>query len=141
MIGCRAPTDAYAAFTTCFADLHDPRAANTSHLLLETLLIAFCAVLSGADDAAAMARFGRAKQDYFGSFLHLQHGIPWHDTFSRPFRQLDPAGFQACFFTFMQRFATDLAGVVAADGKTLRRSFDHAAAQSPLHLVCAWAAE
>ena len=32
-------------------------------------------------------------------------------------------------------------GVVALDGKTLRRSFDRAAGASPLHLVSAWAAE
>lgn len=77
------PADAYAAFAACFADLEDPRADNAGHLLLELLLVAFCAVLSGAEDAVAMARFGRAKQDYFGSFLRLPHGIPSHDTFSR----------------------------------------------------------
>ena len=31
-------------------------------------------------------------------------------------------------------------GVIAIDGKTLRRSFDRAAPKSPLHLVSAWAA-
>jgi len=41
----------------------------------------------------------------------------------------------------MQRFAEGLTGVVAVDGKTLRRSFDRASAQSPLHLVSAWAAD
>lgn len=41
----------------------------------------------------------------------------------------------------MQRFAGEVAGVVAVDGKTLRRSFDRASVQSPLHLVRAWAAD
>jgi predicted transposase YbfD/YdcC len=41
----------------------------------------------------------------------------------------------------MRRFAENLEGVVALDGKTLRRSFDRAAGQSPLHLVSAWAAD
>jgi predicted transposase YbfD/YdcC len=41
----------------------------------------------------------------------------------------------------MQRFAENREGVVAIDGKTLRRSFDRASAQSPLHLVSAWAAD
>ena len=31
--------------------------------------------------------------------------------------------------------------VVAIDGKTIRRSFDHGREQSPLHVVSAWASE
>jgi putative transposase len=42
---------------------------------------------------------------------------------------------------FMERFAETLSGVVAIDGKTLRRSFDRAVPRkSPLHMVHAWAA-
>jgi predicted transposase YbfD/YdcC len=41
----------------------------------------------------------------------------------------------------MQRFVETCEGVVALDGKTLRRSFDRASAASPLHLVSAWAAD
>lgn len=73
--------------------------------------------------------------------LPLAHGIPSHDTFSRLFRLLEPARFHARFFPLMQRSAADLAGVVAVDGKALRRSFDRASAQSPLHPVRAWAAD
>ncbi len=54
------------------------------------------------------------------------------------FRLLDPAVFAACFTRFMHRFADTLQGVVAIDGKTLRRSFDRAAAKSPLHMLHAW---
>ena len=32
-------------------------------------------------------------------------------------------------------------GVVAIDGKVLRRSFDSATGQSPLHMISAWACE
>jgi predicted transposase YbfD/YdcC len=135
------PPDPFAAFAACFADLPDPRDHNARHDLHEILLIALCAVLCGAEDCTDMALFGQAKRDYFGTFLHLRHGIPSHDTFSRLFRLLDPMRFHACFLTFMQCFAKGLQGVVALDGKTLRRSFDHAAGQSPLHLVSAWAAD
>src|SRR5436305_2001853 len=41
----------------------------------------------------------------------------------------------------MQQFAQAGQGVVAIDGKTMRRSFDRAAAASPLHLVGAWVAD
>ena len=40
----------------------------------------------------------------------------------------------------MQDFAAAAQGVIAIDGKTLRRPFDKAAKKSPLHLVSAWAA-
>jgi predicted transposase YbfD/YdcC len=56
------------------------------------------------------------------------------------FRLLEPAQFHACFLRFMQDFAQAAQGVIAIDGKTLRRSFDRAAPKSPLHLVSAWAA-
>jgi hypothetical protein len=88
-----------------------------------------------------MALFGRAKREFLQQFLRLPHGIPSHDTFSRIFRLLDPGGFHAWFIGFMQRFAEECQGVVAIDGKTLRRSFDRASEASPLHLVSAWAAD
>src|ERR671912_159510 len=86
-----------------------------------------------------LAVFGRAKEGFLRRFLPLRRGVPSHDTFSRVFRLLDPARFEACFSRFMQRFADAAQGVVAVDGKTLRRSYDRATEASPLHLVSAWA--
>ena len=54
-------------------------------------------------------------------FLTLQGGIPSHDTFSRLFRLLDPAAFEACFGRFLAAFAEPIGQVVAIDGKTARR--------------------
>ena len=71
----------------------------------------------------------------------MRNGVPSHDTFSRVFRLLDPEAFQRWFLGFMRQFAQGCEGVLAVDGKTLRRSFDRAEAQSPLHLVSAWASE
>ena len=130
------------AFAAVFEDLADPRTGNAKrHELLEILLIALGTLLSGGTTCADMALFGRAKQDFLREFLTLRHGIPSHDTFSRVFRLLDPAPFRRCLLAFMRRFAKTCQGVVALDGKTLRRSFDRAAAASPLHLVSAWAVE
>ena len=130
-------------FAAVFAALDDPRTGNAKrHLLLEILLIALCTLLSGGASCADMALFGRAKRAFLAEFLTLPHGVPSHDTFSRVFRLRDPAQFRACFMAFMRRFArTCPGGVVTIDGKTLRRSFDRAAAASPLHLVSAWAVE
>ena len=129
-------------FVAVFADLEDPRTGNAKrHELLEILLIGLCTVLCGGETCTDMVRFGRAKHTFLEEVLTLRHGIPSHDTFSRVFRLLDPAQFQACFLTFMRRFAEGCQGVVALDGKTLRRSFDRASSASPLHLVSAWAVE
>ena len=123
-----------------FGELEDPRTGNAKrHLLHEALTIALCTVLCGGETCADMALFGRAKREFLQQFLTLPHGIPSHDTFSRIFRLLDPEGFHAWFLGFMKRFAEGCQGVVAIDGKTMRRSFDRAAQASPLHLVSAWA--
>ena len=129
------------AFFACFAGLEDPRDDNARHDLLELLVIALCAVLCGAEDCSDMALFGRAKEAFFREFLSLRHGIPSHDTFSRVFRLIDPVKFHACFLVFMRRFSERMQGVIAIDGKTLRRSFDRASQKSALHLVSAWAAD
>lgn len=129
------------AFVGCFSELADPREDNTRHDLHEILLIALCALLCGGEDCSDMALFGRSKEGFLRQFLRLKHGVPSHDTFSRLFRHLDPAKFHECFLKFINSFTAGLSGVVAVDGKTLRRSFDRASAKSPLHLVSAWACE
>src|SRR3954452_19985784 len=128
-------------FAACFAELDDPRRDNARHDLLEILMIALCTMLCGGEDCSDMALFGEAKEPFLRQFLELRHGIPSHDTFSRVFRLLDPAAFESCFIGFMQRFCENLQGVVAIDGKTLRRSFDRAAGKSPLHMLHAWSVD
>ena len=128
-------------FKKAFRRLVDPRADNARHDLLEVLFISLAAVICGAGSCSEMEEFGRSKEGLLRLLLRLEHGIPSHDTFSRVFRLLDPEQFRACFVAFMQRFARVSGGVVALDGKTLRRSFDRAAGKSPLHLVSAWAVD
>ena len=126
-------------FRACFADLADPRTGNAQrHDLLEIPLIALGATLCGAESCVDMAEFGRAKEPFLRRFLALPGGIPSHDTFSRLFRLLDPAGFEACFGRFVAAFAARIEQVVAVDGKTARRSFDRRAGCGPLHLIRAW---
>ena len=122
--------------------LEDPRRGNAGrHSLHDILVIALCTVLCGGETCTDMAFFGQSKREFLESFLPLRNGIPGHDTFSRVFRLLDPEAFQKWFLGFMRQFAQGCEGVLAVDGKTLRRSYDRAEAKSPLHLVSAWAAE
>jgi predicted transposase YbfD/YdcC len=129
-------------FKACFEGLRDPRTGNAGrHDLLEMLMIALCTVLCGGEDCTDMAEFARSKLEFLRGFLKLEHGAPSHDTFSRLFRLLDPEQFRACFQRFMAGFAEACQGVVAIDGKVLRRSFDKASGKSALHMVSAWGCE
>jgi predicted transposase YbfD/YdcC len=69
----------------------------------------------------------------------LPHGIPSVSTFRRVFAALKPS----VLLGVMQRWSGELSGLlagkqIALDGKTLRRSFEHAWDKSGLHLVTAW---
>ena len=129
-------------FSACWEGLEDPRTGNASlHDFHELLMIALCAVLSGGQGAVDMAVFAKAKEPFLRGFLKLENGVPSHDTFSRLFRQLDPTQFQAAFQRFMAGFSEQCQGVVAIDGKVLRRSFDRASGKSALHMVSAWGCE
>jgi predicted transposase YbfD/YdcC len=105
------------------------------------LTIALTAAICGAESCVDFADFGRDRQVLFSEFLELKGGIPSHDTFSRLFRILDPAAFASCFGRFLDHLGAIGPGVVAIDGKTLRRSFDTASGRSALHVVTAFACE
>src|SRR5208282_2778216 len=107
----------------------------------EILAIAMCAVLCGGQGSVDMGLFAKSKEPFLRGFLKLENGVPSHDTFSRLFRMLDPERFRAAFQRFMAGFSEQCEGVVAIDGKVLRRSFDRASGKSPLHMVSAWGCE
>jgi predicted transposase YbfD/YdcC len=131
--------DGLDQFAACWEGLEDPRTGNAGlHDFHELLMIALCTVLCGGQGAVDMALFARAKEPFLRGFLKLANGVPSHDTFSRLFRQLDPVQFRTAFQRFMASFSKTLEGVVAIDGKVLRRSFDRASGKSPLHMVSAW---
>ncbi len=135
--------DALKLFAPFFENLTDPRLERTKrHSLLDIMILAVCATLGNADGWADIERFGKAKLDFFRTFLELPNGIPSHDTFGRVFALLDPAPLMACIQQWLDALGAAVAGeVVAIDGKTLRGSFDTATGKNPLHLVSAWACE
>ena len=101
------------AFRACFADLVDPRRGNAQrHELDEIVMLALLTMVSGAESCVDMALFGRSKEALLRGFLRLPGGIPSHDTFSRVFRMLDPAAFEACF----ARYVAVLAQRIACSG-------------------------
>jgi predicted transposase YbfD/YdcC len=113
-----------AAIEQHFGDLTDPRIDRTKlHKLMDILVIAICAVIAGADNWEDIEGFGKARIEWFQTFLELPNGIPSHDTFTRVFARLDPEQFQAGFIRLMSAVAEVIGGqVIAIDGKVLRRS-------------------
>jgi predicted transposase YbfD/YdcC len=129
-------------FGCCWEGLEDPRCGNAAlHDFHELLMIALCCVLCGGQGAVDMAVFAEAKEPFLRSFLTLTNGLPSPDTFSRLFGNLDPDQFRDSFQRFMAQFCEQLQGVVAIDGKVLRRSFDRASGKTALHMVSAWGSE
>jgi predicted transposase YbfD/YdcC len=121
-----------------FADLEDPRTRRSPHGLLELLLTAICAVLSGADTWVAVALWGRAKLAWLRQCLPFAHGVASHDTFGRVFAWLDATVFERCFIAWMRTVCRAFDGLqVALEGKTVRRS--QTAGQKAIHVVSAFA--
>jgi len=111
------------------------------HRLVDIITISICSIICGADDWNSIERFGNAKLDWFQEFLELPNGIPSHDTFRRVFSMLSPDAFQNFFVNWVRDVAGLVSGVVAIDGKTLRRSHDKRIGKSAIHMVSAWSAE
>ncbi len=125
-----------------FAQVEDPRVERTKlHRLRDIIILAICGVICGAEGWVEIEEFGKAKEAWFTELLDLPNGIPSHDTFGRVFACIDPKQFEASFFQWVQGISKTVTGVIAIDGKTLRRSHDHGAGKKALHLVSAWAVE
>jgi predicted transposase YbfD/YdcC len=125
-----------------FAGIEDPRVERTKrHQLLDIILIAILGVLCGAEGWVEIESFGNTKEAWLKTFLDLPNGIPSHDTFGRVFARIDPKQFEECFLDWVRGVTEKITGVIAIDGKTLRRSHDAANGKKALHLVSAWAVE
>ena len=119
-----------------FAAVKDPRVERTrDHTLLDIIVIAIAACICGADGWAAVEEFGRSRRAWLESFLDVPNGIPSHDTFGRVFARIDPAQFQQGFMAWVQAIQQIHGDLIAIDGKTHRRTHDHATGKAAFHLV------
>jgi predicted transposase YbfD/YdcC len=127
-----------------FRDLPDPRmVGKISHKLHDILVITVCAVLCGLEHWTQIADFGKAHEAWFRTFLDLPNGIPSHDTFGKVLAALDPDAFEQRIQQWIHALldsATE-GKHIALDGKTLRRSFDHASGQAAIHMINAYVHE
>ncbi len=135
--------DIAASIEKHFGNLQDPRIDRKKlHLLLDIVTIAICASICGANKWEDVETFGKAKHDWFKTFLALPHGIPSHDTFNRVFNCLDPREFQQSFSSWISVASKLIVGqVIAIDGKILRRSHARGIGKAALDMLSAWATE
>lgn len=129
-------------FLGYFQDLPDARqAAKVVYPLDEVLLLSLLAVLAGAEAFTDIARFGQKKLDLLRRFRPFLDGTPPHDTLGDIFASLDAEKFQQCFVSWVASVTGTPSGVIAIDGKTVRRSGSKKKdAKAPIHMVSAFAA-
>ena len=107
-----------------FAELTDPRRREVTYPLINIVVIAVCAVICGADDFVAIARFGRTKRDWFAKFLDLSAGIPSHDRFNSVLAMIKPAEFEQCLLSWITSLHQITGGqIIAIKGKELAAQF------------------
>ena len=124
-----------------FNELPDPRqAVKVVYPLDEVLLLSLLAVLAGAEAFTDIARFGDKKLALLRRFRPFLDGTPPHDRIGEIFAALDAEQFQRCFVAWVAAVTGVPAGVIAIDGKTLRRSGHKKGGKAPIHMVSAFAA-
>lgn len=129
------------AFLEHFQSLPDARqAAKVVYPLDEVLLLSLLAVLAGAEAFTDIARFGQKKLDLLRRFRPFLGGTPPHDTLGDIYASLDAEKFQQCFVSWVASITGTPSGVIAIDGKTVRRSGKKKEAKAPIHMVSAFAA-
>jgi hypothetical protein len=129
-----------------FREIRDPRDFTAQHDLAAMLFIALAATLCGAKSCVDYADFAAAHEDELAEFVDLRHGAPSHDCFSRLFRLLDPEEMAQAFACFAKALREGLGlgpakGVVAVDGKRLRRGYERGRSCMPPLMVSVWDAE
>jgi len=126
-------------FLSYFKDLPDVRQrGKVMYPLAEVLLLCLLAVLAGAETVTDIARFGEKKLDLLRRLRPFAAGTPAHDHLGDILATLDAEAFQRCFVAWVAALIGVPEGVVAIDGKTVRRS--KGAAKDAIHMVSAFAA-
>lgn len=131
------------SFISILRDVRDPRDINARHPVGTVLFLTLAATLCGAKSCVQVADFVEAREEELCAIVELPYGAPSHDTFSRLFRLLDPSELAKTFTAFMTALRAELGlapaqGVVAIDGKSLRRGYEKGRAFLPPLMVSVW---
>src|SRR4051812_21101518 len=136
-----AAFDETVVFLRHFKDLQDPRQpGKVSYPLDEILLLCLLAVLAGAECFTEIALFGVKKLAFLRRFRPFKDGTPAHDHLGDILASLDAEQFQRCFVAWAASLTGVPEGVIAIDGKTVRRSGNKRSGKAAIHMVSAFAA-
>lgn len=114
------------------------------HQLVDILVIALCALISGADDFEEIELYGKRKEAFLRTFLELPNGIPSHDTFNRVFKLMDKKAFGECLYRWSKQILEVVESQISQiniDGKVLRATAKSGFRKSGICVVSAWVAE
>lgn len=127
-----------------FSEVPDYRViSRSSHKLCDILVLALCAVISGADDFEEIAEYGRQKEQFLKKFLELPNGIPSHDTFNRVFRLMDKDAYQNVLRKWSSEIVKklknpDYQDLINVDGKVQKATGERGKKTAGLCMVNAW---
>lgn len=140
-MGSATAFDETVVFLRYFEGLPDPRQpGKVTYPLDEILLLCLVAVLAGADCFTEIALFGVKKLEFLRRFRPYRDGTPTHDHLGDILATLDAEAFQRCFVAWVAARTGLPVGVIAIDGKTVRRSSHKKAGKAAIHMVSAFAA-
>ena len=98
----KPPIKTMKRFIRFLKAVDDQRMAGMVRYPLEEItVIAFLAVLSGAENWDDLELFGRSYQKWLKKFLKLENGIPSHDTFRRVFGLIRSEQLEAATVAFV----------------------------------------
>lgn len=134
--------DTIVDFLESFEHLDDPRQrAKVLYPLDEVLLLVLLGVIAGCESWVEIARYGEKKLAFLRRFRPFEEETPSHDQLGDIFAVLDAEQFQTCFVAWVAGLTGLDAGIIAIDGKTLRRSYQDGGGKAPIHMVSAWSAK
>ena len=137
----------FAALLAALSEIPDPRRPQgRRYPLAHLLLFSVLAVLAGATSYRGILTFiGVHRERLNATFGTRLRRAPAVNTLRNLFLALDPAGLEAAFRRHARRLheaaPRPSLPIVALDGKTLRRSFDHLHDAAAAHVLSAFASE
>jgi predicted transposase YbfD/YdcC len=119
--------------------VRDTRAqGQVLHPLIDVLLTALFAIISGCDDFIGMGIFAQTQLVWLRQYVPLINGAPSHDTFRNVFMMIKPTTLVA----ITAEWVGGLEGRhVRVDGKVNRGVKDPETGRSRLHILRAWVGE
>ena len=123
-----------------FGTIPDPRDPRyVAHPLREIMFLVVCGSICDCDDFDLIADWGEAHLDFLRRFMPYYHGVPSGRWLNIMINRTGPTLFQEAFTAWVRETWPERPDLVAIDGKTSRRSHDHAEGTKALHLVSAFA--